>query len=187
MDVARSDSDRFKWRMNTSNLHSKHKEKFMLSNEHALSRALVSGSVAAGTASIAAAVAGRRQTGSYAAPLNATSHVLWGEDATWRNRATLKYTGAGVLLTFGAGIFWASLYEKLFGRPPGSRPSPVSTLAGAGLVSAGAYLFDYYMIPKRFTPGYERRVSGRALAGIFTALAIGLATRDLLRVLLRRR
>ena len=153
----------------------------MLSTEQALSRALISGSVAAAVTTLAAAFAGRRQTGSYAAPLNATSHVLWGEDATWRNRATLKYTGAGLLLTHGAGIFWASLYEKLFGRARGNRPSPLAALTGAALVSAGAYLTDYHLVPKRFTPGYERRVSGKALAGIFAALALGLAARDLLR------
>ena len=159
----------------------------MLSTEQALSRALVSGSIAAAVTSVAAALAGRRQTGSYAAPLNATSHVLWGEDATWRNRATLKYTGAGLLLTHGAGIFWGSVYEKLFGRPRNARPAPLAALAGAALVSIGAYLTDYYLVPQRFTPGYERRVSGKALAGIFAALGVGLAARDLLRGLMRPR
>lgn len=159
----------------------------MLSTEQALSRALVSGSVAAAAASAAAALAGRRQTGSYAAPLNATSHVLWGEDATWRNRATLKYTGIGLLLTHGAGIFWGSLYEKLFGHPRGARASPLSALAGGALISAGAYLTDYYLVPKRLTPGYERRVSGKALAGIFAALALGLAARDMVLGLTQRR
>ncbi|HVL76748.1 MAG TPA: hypothetical protein VM406_12095 [Noviherbaspirillum sp.] len=154
----------------------------MLSTEQACSRALVTGSVAAAITAAAAAVAGRRQTGSYAAPLNATSHILWGEDATWRNRATLKYTGTGLLLTHAAGVFWASVYEKLFGRADDtSPPSPLLALAGAAAVSAGAWLTDYHLVPRRFTPGYERRVSDRALAGIFTALAIGLAARDLWR------
>lgn len=154
----------------------------MLSTEQALSRALISGTVAAATTALVAAMSGRRQTGSYAAPLNATSHVLWGEDATWRNNATLKYTGTGLLLTHGAAIFWAALYEKLFGRNARARPaSPLITLARAGLVSAAAYLTDYHVVPRRLTPGYERRLSGRALAGVFAALAIGIAGRDLIR------
>lgn len=159
----------------------------MLSTDQAWSRALVSGTAAAAGAALVAALAGRRQTGSYAAPLNATSHVLWGEDATWRNRPTFKYTGVGLLLTHGAGLFWAGIYEKLFGRPAAARPSPLAALTGAALVSAGAYLTDYHLVPKRFTPGYERRVSDKALAGIFAALAIGLAARDLLRALPHRR
>lgn len=158
----------------------------MLSTELAVRRALVSGSVAAAAAAATAAFAGRRQTGSYAAPLNATSHILWGEDATWRNQPSWKYTGAGLLLTHGAGLFWATLYEKMFGRgDQASPPAPLAALAGAAAVSAGAYLTDYYLVPRRLTPGYERRVSGGALAGIFAALAVGLAARDLVRNLRR--
>jgi hypothetical protein len=153
----------------------------MLSTGQACSRALVSGTIAALATASAAAFAGRRETGSYAAPLNATSHILWGETAAVRNRATLKYTGTGLLLTHAAAVFWAMLYEKLFGRSAAAPPSPVAALAGAALVSAGAYLTDYHLVPQRLTPGYERRVSGRALAGIFAALAIGLAARDLFR------
>jgi hypothetical protein len=154
----------------------------MLSTEQTYTRALASGSIAAVATALAASFAGRRQAGSYAAPLNATSHVLWGEQATWRNSPTLKYTGAGLLLTYGAAVFWASLYEKLFGRAAGTAPrSPLAALGGAALVSAGAYLTDYHLVPSRLTPGYERRVSGPALAGIFGALALGLAARDLLR------
>lgn len=152
----------------------------MIPTVQAGSRALASGSIAAVTTALAAAVAGRREAGSYAAPLNATSHILWGEQATWRNRPTLKYTGVGLLLTYGATLFWATLYEKLFGRGDGrQRRSPLTALGGAALVSAGAYLTDYHLMPRRLTPGYERRVSGKALAGIFAALALGLAARDM--------
>lgn len=157
----------------------------MSSIEQALSRALISGSVAAVTTAAVAALAGRRQTGSYAAPLNATSHILWGEDATWRNRPTWKYTGVGLLLTHGAALFWAGLYEKLFGVPDGRAPAPLAALTGAATVSAVAYLTDYHLVPRRLTPGYEKRVSAPALAGIFAALALGLAARDLVRGLRR--
>jgi len=158
------------------------KETSMLSTEQACSRALTSGAIAGTAASLAAAVAGRREAGSYAAPLNATSHIVWGDRAALRNRPSLKYTATGIALTFGAAVFWASLYEKLFGRTEDAPPRhPLATLGGAALVSAGAYVIDYHLIPRRFTPGYEQRVSGRALAGIFAALALGLAARDLLR------
>jgi hypothetical protein len=151
----------------------------MLSNEQAYTRALVSGSLAAAAAAATAAWLGRRQTGSYAAPLNATSHVVWGEEATWRNRATLKYTGTGLLLTHGSGVFWAILYEKLFGRGKWQTTRPAAALAGAGAISLLAYLVDYHLVPRRLTPGYERRVSDRGLAAIFAALAAGMAARDL--------
>ncbi|WP_277813122.1 hypothetical protein [Aromatoleum aromaticum] len=36
------------------------------------------------------------------------------------------------------------------------------------------------MVPKRFTPGYEKRLSGQSLALIYGALALGLAAGALL-------
>ena len=57
----------------------------------------------------------------------------------------------------------------------------------AAAVTAGAYLIDYYLIPKRFTPGFEKRLSGKSLAAVFVALAMGLAARDLKRAARGRR
>lgn len=42
-------------------------------------------------------------------------------------------------------------------------------------------------MPRRLTPGYELRVSGRSLAAIFGALALGLAARDIVRAASRPR
>jgi hypothetical protein len=47
-------------------------------------------------------------------------------------------------------------------------------------VSAIAYLTDYHLIPRRFTPGFELRLSRRALALAYGAFAVGLSLRDLL-------
>jgi hypothetical protein len=47
---------------------------------------------------------------------------------------------------------------------------------GAGVaVAAAAYVVDYYVVPKRLTPGFEKRLSGRSLFWIYSALAAGLA------------
>jgi len=54
-------------------------------------------------------------------------------------------------------------------------------------VTAGAYLIDYHLIPSRFTPGFEKRLSGKSLAAVFVALAMGLAARDLKRAARGRR
>ncbi len=53
-------------------------------------------------------------------------------------------------------------------------------LLGAAVVAASAYVIDYHLIPRRFTPGFEHRVSGKSLAVILAALAVGLATRDII-------
>ena len=158
-----------------------------------LGSALESGTVAGLAAAAVASVAGKCETGSYAAPLNATSHIVWGEEAAQKDRPSLKYTLTGFLLNHGSGIFWASFYERLFGRHSGrlsrSRlPSSVSEdpmplikpILGGTAVAAAAYVIDYHLIPKRFTPGFEKRLSGKSLAAIFGALAIGMAACDVI-------
>ena len=124
-----------------------------------IKRSLVSGTVSGITTSLAAALAGKRENASYAAPLNATSHILFGDEAARHNRASLKYTGTGFLLNHAATIMWAAVYEKWvepavarwFARRPNL--APLAPAVSAVAVSAGAYVTDYYLVPKRFTPG----------------------------------
>ena len=144
-------------------------------------RALASGTVAGITTAATAAAAGKREDNSYAAPINATSHIVWGDQAAAQDAASLKYTLTGFLLNHAASVFWAMFYEKLFGRRRGlgAKDSLVKPLLGAAAVSAGAYLTDYYLVPKRFTPGYEKRLSGQSMAAIYGMLALGLVAYDL--------
>lgn len=132
----------------------------------------MSGSVAAAAVTLAASVAGRRATGAYAAPLNATSHFLWGERAARKNELSWKYTGTGFAANYGASVFWALFAEAL----KGPSPSAARALASGAAVSALAYVTDYHLVPKRLTPGFELRLAGRALALIYVALGLGLST-----------
>lgn len=155
----------------------------MQSTDTAIRRALSSGTLAGIAVISAAALVGKRETGSYAAPLNATSHVIWGEKAARQNSSSVKYTLTGFLLNHAAAIFWATVYEKFFGArstQPTMRSSPLRPLVGSAVVAAGAYLTDYYLMPKRLTPGFEMRLSGKSLATVFGMLALGLAARDLM-------
>lgn len=159
----------------------------MNANESAFARSLVSGTVAALAITAVASVAGKRETESYAAPLNATSHVVWGDEAAAHDETSLKYTATGFLLNHAASVFWAVIYEKLFAPSTGGAQgrhggqSLFRPLAGAALVSASAYVTDYYLVPRRFTPGFEKRLSGKSLAAIYGSLALGLAAASILR------
>lgn len=153
-------------------------------------RSVVSGTVAAMVMTLAASLAGKRETDSYAAPLNATSHILWGDQAARHDETSLKYTLTGFLLNHGAAIFWAALYEKWFagsarraaqGSSAMGGQSALRPLVGAALVTAGAYITDYHLVPRRFTPGFEMRLSGRSLALIYGTLALGLAATTIMR------
>ena len=139
-----------------------------------LSRALVSGTLAAAAVTIAASLAGRRASGSSAAALNATSHFLWGERSGRQDEYSAKYTGVGFIANHGASIFWALFYEAL-----GRKTSARRALLDGGLIAALAYVTDYHVVPRRLTPGFEMRMPRAALAAVYAALALGLSLRDL--------
>jgi hypothetical protein len=166
-------------------------------------RAVISGTIGGLAAAAAASLAGKREDGSYAAPLNATSHIIWGDEAARQDQPSLKYTLTGVLLNHASAIFWALFYEKLLGKGEKRRrwhhpknwnqgarryrkiaapaeEAIIKPILGSAAVTAGAYLLDYHLIPKRFTPGFEKRLSGKSLAVVFVALAAGLAARDIM-------
>lgn len=141
--------------------------------------ALVSGTIAGVATALTATVLGAKERSSPAQPLNATSHIVFGDEAARRKRPSLKYTGTGFLLNHAATILWAAVYEELFGKSADSHHIG-KALAGGAAVAGLAYLTDYFLIPERFTPGYEKPLSGGALATIFGALALSLPLRGLI-------
>jgi hypothetical protein len=154
-------------------------------------RSLFSGTLSAFVSAFAAALSGKHEAASFAAPLNAISHILWGDKAAHKDSFSIKYTLTGFVLNHAAAIFWAFLYEKMFGKQPGKqkgtahnpgveKTSLMKPILGAATVTAGAYIIDYHLIPKRFTPGFEKRLSGKALATVFVIMAMGLAARDVI-------
>ncbi|MDB5743668.1 MAG: hypothetical protein JWR68_1983 [Polaromonas sp.] len=139
-----------------------------------LAQGALAGSLASVLSTAMLALAGRRQAGSAAAPINAVSHWYWGDEALHRNRADLAHTGAGYLTHHGAATFWAMAYAALASDKPATRTLQGVAL-GAAATSAVACLADFRFTPHRFTPGYEHRLSTGALALVYTAFGIGLA------------
>lgn len=130
----------------------------------------IAAGVAAGGFSMAAlAFHSHLETGSAAAGLNAPSQWLWGEEALRANGWSMRHTGVGVLTHQAAGIFWGCLHAAR----AHSREHP---LAEAVLSTAIVAFVDFALTPRRLTPGFERRLSPNALAWIFGAFALGLAT-----------
>lgn len=139
-----------------------------------LSQGLLAGSLASLMSTAVLALAGRRESGSAAAPLNAVSHWYWGDEAFRQQEADLAHTAAGYLTHHVAATFWATLYAALASDKPALRTTPGLAL-GAAATSATACLVDFKLTPHRFTPGYEHRLSNGALLAVHAALAIGLA------------
>jgi hypothetical protein len=137
---------------------------------------LVSAGMAAAATSATAALLAKKETGSAAAGLNATSHIVWGDEAATHDEADWQHTAVGALLNTGATAGWAAVQRALFPKPK----TVWGAAATGAAVSALAYVTDYYLVPKRLTPGFEKRLSPRALFAIYGALAAALATGALL-------
>lgn len=150
----------------------------------AFREALLSGTVASLLSAAALAWAGRREERASAAPLNATSHWLWGDRALRRDRPTLRHTLAGYLIHHAAATFWAAVHARALGDKP-QAAEPVPALAAASITAAAACFVDFRLTPHRLTPGFEHRLSRPALAGVYACFAVGLALGSL--VMRRRR
>lgn len=145
----------------------------------ALRRSVFSGSVA-GLASLGVAMAlSRRETGDADGVVNAVSHIAWG--GTPRKQAARPGTNTvvGALLHHGASIFWAFFYERFCGEA--ARRNGGAAVTGAAAVAATAYVVDYHVVPKRFQPGFEARLSGRSMFLVYAALGAGLALASAMR------
>lgn len=135
-------------------------------------RALRSGGAAALSSALALMWRGRHDAGSATAPLNAVSHIAYGDEAFEVDRPTLRHTLPGVLLHAASGVFWALLFEGLRGHH--ARRGLGATAADAVAATAVAAVVDLAIVPRRLTPGFERRLSARSLALVYGALAAGL-------------
>jgi hypothetical protein len=139
----------------------------------ALASAIATGSFAGAATTLAVALCGLRETGSGIAPINATSHVLWGDEAGGTDAIDAKHTATGLLINTGAGVFWALVQELLLARL--QRPDRAARVASGAAVAGLAYVVDYHLIPRRLTPGWELRVSRRSVALGFVTLGVSLA------------
>jgi hypothetical protein len=134
----------------------------------------VAGTVASVLSTAVLAAVGRRQAKSAAAPVNAASHWLWGDESLRQDRATWRHTLTGALTQHAAAVLWATLYAALYGHRREAKQLP-QAVAGGIATSATAYVIDYTITPKRFTPGYEHRLDGKGMLAVYAALAAGFA------------
>ncbi len=136
------------------------------------SDALMAGTVAALLSAGVAAWCGHRQRGHAAGPINAVSHIARGGSAESQARKDGPNTIVGWLLHHGASVFWAAGFETFFGRS--AERSLRNALLGGATTAATAYVVDYHLVPDRFVPGFEARLSNRALFYVYAALGAGL-------------
>lgn len=139
-----------------------------------LTNTLYTAGVATLATTAASALIGRRETGHAAVPLNATSHIVWGDEAGAYDRPDLAHTAVGATLNAGAMVAWAAVAEGLLGRWA-RRGGLLRAAAGGVAVSALAYVVDYHVVPRRLTPGFELRLSADGMALMYLSLAGAIA------------
>jgi hypothetical protein len=139
-----------------------------------LSHTLETGAITSVTTGLAIAACGQAELGNAVAPLNAVSHILWGDKAAAQDGLSAQFTLTGVALNSLAVTAWGAVHEYLCGDAI-DRGDVVPSLLGGIAVAGVAYVIDYYLVPKRLTPGFEMRLSGKSLFGIYATLALSLA------------
>jgi hypothetical protein len=136
--------------------------------------AWVSGSAASIASTICLSLLGKAELNRVAAPINGPSQWIWGRYAPYENRFSLRYTIVGYLIHHAASVFWAILYEKLRQRMARA-DAAAAVIAPAAAATTAAYIVDFHLTPKRLTPGFEHRLSKRALLMVYGSFAIALA------------
>ncbi|MGV3615436.1 MAG: hypothetical protein ACO1SV_08905 [Fimbriimonas sp.] len=146
----------------------------MIALKKLLTRSVVTTLASTATTTALTAWLGKKETGSAAAPFNATSHIVHGEEAVRHNEVSAKYTLTGVILNAAAMLAWSGVQEFAFGRWARKGTVERAVVSGAA-TSALAYVTDYHVVPKRLTPGFEKRLSNKALFVTYVGLALALA------------
>ena len=141
----------------------------MVSWKHALREGALAGSLASVLSGAALVVAGQYRGRRPAAPVNAISHWVWGDPALREDEPSVRHTALGYLIHHGASLFWSTLHARAWAQR--DVPLPVQ----AAVTSAVACFVDYELTPRRFTPGFEHKLSARQLAAVYVMFGVGLA------------
>ena len=146
------------------------------------SQVLKSGLAGAAASAAVAALFSHAENGHAARPLNAIAHIYDGGHPPAHDGDGRRNTLIGAALHTAASVWWATFYEGALSSQP--RPRRWGT---ALAVAALAYLVDYYVVGKRFQPGFERYLSPRGMLGVYAALAAGYAVSGRRGALVRQR
>jgi hypothetical protein len=142
--------------------------------------ALFSGSCASIASAAMLALCSQLEEGRPAGGINAPSQWIWGEREAYTRDTTLRHTAVGYAIHHSTSIFWAVLYERAVGARRG-RKTPGRALVEAAAMSAGAFVVDYGLTPKRLQPGFEKHLSPVSMVAVYAMFAVGLAAATLYR------
>ncbi len=135
-----------------------------------LIRGLKTGLLLAATTTAAIMLASDAENDSPWAALNSVAHIVDGDDKEQPTGYSPRESLLGLAVNATAMGAWGVLYEGAL-EVAGARSTPLT----AALGSAAAYVIDYKLVPKRFTPGIEKRLTPRSVLLAYASLAATLA------------
>ena len=137
--------------------------------KRALRRGLVDGAILTATTSSALMLMSKSECGSPWSAINPISHMIDGDDKVYGDSLDVRDTGIGLALNSSAMLAWGVLHAGAFGKHRGGKSM------AAGIATAiAAYAIDYHLVPKRFTPGIEKKISPAAILFCYVVLALTL-------------
>jgi len=114
--------------------------------------------------------------------MNAVAHVYDGGTPQAHDGTNGRNTLLGFGIHTAASLWWAAIFELALTTPARPRRMPA-----AAALAAIAYGVDYYVVSKRFRPGFEACLSRRAMFAVYAAFAAGFALSGPRRALVRQR
>jgi hypothetical protein len=115
-------------------------------------------------------------------PINAISHMFFGDEPYEVRTPTPRYFVTGLALNFAAMVGWAVVVEVVLQWLHLTASDRAMTFVVAVGVTVLAAVVDFVVVPKRFTPGFEHVLSLRSLVIVYAFLAASLVAGGLMRV-----
>jgi hypothetical protein len=135
-----------------------------------LLRSAKTAAIATITITAAIMLVSKRETGSQWAAINDICHMADGDEKDQPVEFAPRETPLGLGLNASAIATWALGYEYFLGGVP-----LPSSAFWAALATTGIWIVDYRIVPKRYTPGFEKHLSPAAIAAVYATLAATLA------------
>jgi len=132
-----------------------------------LTRGFKTGLALAAATNAVIMLASDKENGSPWAALNCVAHIVDGDEKEQPEDYAPRESWIGILVNGTAMSAWGVLYEGAL-LVTRTKSSPLTALLAVG----AAWVIDYRIVPKRYTPGIEKRLRQRSVLLSYTAMAV---------------
>jgi len=131
-----------------------------------ITRGLKTGLALAATTNATIMLASDKENGSPWAAINAIAHIVDGDEKVQPIAYSQRESALGIVINGTAMAAWGVLYEGAL-LVTKTRSSPFT----ATLAAIAAYVIDFKVVPKQYTPGIEKQLSQKSVLLSYLVLA----------------